>query len=1128
MVASLSKAMSAPSLERYHSRDNYYSQGDGLENAEWFGEFAEAQGLTGQIESEDWAIACHGMAPDGTPLRRQQRGSRAGWDMTLSASKSVSLKALIDRDERVLDAHRQAVKATVTYIEANCIHAQIKRNGEVISEQTQQGHFALFEHDDNRNQEPQLHTHVVILNQTRCADSKSRTLDSRELFNQKKIIGAYYDHALAYHLRQQGYALDWTSDHTFEIQGYDKDQLERFSSRRQEIRDYLERQNINLEQATEAQKTIACLESRAAKVYKLSPVDHEIQHQAWQNLAQQLGIQHPQPRQILEESYQQLSHPGSLNEVIDAALESATTYQVAVSRQHLLREALRHSQGWYDPEAIAQAIDEDERLTETEDQRLTTEKHLKREQAMIQSANAGQGTQASLSNRETVEAIAQAKGLNEGQTRGLKHLGLNQDQVMLVQGDAGVGKTYTLNAFRELFPPDVQQHLRGLAPSAAAAQVLQDEAKLSSQTVDAYLYTPNHRLDRNQVLIVDEAGMLSHQQMSQLLEKTQALNHRLILIGDTKQLSSIEAGAPFRLLQDRSTLPTVNLNENLRQVTPQLKEAVDLAASQRMISALEVLDRQEAIAEIKDEDERLRAIAQRYLARPHERQVQTLVLCDTNRDRQIITEQIRTAYVEQGKLGQEAIQIQTLQPKRLDEQAIAQAYNYEVGDVIRFRKASQKFPSLYYRVTQVDGDRLIVRDSAGETVALPLEKYRDREVFRCQEFEIRVGDRLRFTRNQRDWDQINGQLFTIEGFNSDGTIQINSRGKSYGVSLEQLAHVDYAYCQTVYGAQGWTAKEAIWAPGQRPGKELTYVALSRAKERLEVVTLDRQGLGLSVQRTQAQENVLDLVPLAQPPAPERQEAVPQVSDAKLWQTYEAVQAWQKQPQPEAPNPTEGPRLEQQVARLQEQEQRIQLLVSRQASELAGLGKPRSLFNWKGPSPAEVEARRQLLGENQQKLTGVKRRVAQLQQSLKTWKTQRVVYEAWERSPQTQQMREAIQRVQQPESQARLAQIREGYAWFALGRQLAEQAGKRDGKIRRIQGQTYFLESDGQYVLIMREGKPIFHASDERQKGGIVQTFTMEMTKGDRQTIRDLAQRVQERIRQQERQQRRSHRRGMSL
>ncbi|NJN24450.1 MAG: relaxase domain-containing protein [Acaryochloridaceae cyanobacterium RL_2_7] len=94
--------MKATVLERYHSQDNYYSEGEGLQNSQWRGRFAETQGLAGTIQKEDWMNACNGKDSNGNAIRRQQRGSRAGWDITLSASKSVSLKALIDQDERVL------------------------------------------------------------------------------------------------------------------------------------------------------------------------------------------------------------------------------------------------------------------------------------------------------------------------------------------------------------------------------------------------------------------------------------------------------------------------------------------------------------------------------------------------------------------------------------------------------------------------------------------------------------------------------------------------------------------------------------------------------------------------------------------------------------------------------------------------------------------------------------------------------------------------------------------------------------------------------------------------------------------------------------------------------------------
>ena len=910
MVASISKPMNAKALETYHSKDNYYSQGDGLENSQWQGQFSDHQGLSGNITADQWQQACNGKNNNGQALRRQQKNSRAGWDITLSASKSASLKALVDQDQRVLEAHRQAVNETVNYIEKHCIFAQVKQQGKVISEQTKQGQFALFEHDDNRNQEPQLHTHVVILNQTLCADGKSRTLDSRELFNQKKTIGAYYDHAFANQLQKQGFEIDWTSEHTFEIHGYDSEQLESFSSRRQDIRVYLEQQNISIDQATDQQKQIACLDSRTAKVHKLTPADHERQRQNWQRVCTELNITHPQPHRDLEQAYRQDSHPGSIQQVIEDAIESTTAQQVAVSRSKLLQDCLRHAQAFYSPAEIEQALDQSKELIPIEDGRLTTQSAIYREQRILDAANDGRDSQPALSTQAQVQAISKEKNLNAAQTDGLLHLATSTDRITLLQGNAGVGKTYTLSVFKEVLDESAQSKLRGLAPSAAAVEVLGQEIGMVSSTVDRYLLMPKKQLQQEEILVIDEAGMLSTQQMVSLIEKAQDLNSRLILVGDTKQLSAVQAGAPFRLLQERSQLQTVTIDENLRQVTPQLKEAVDLAAEQLTQAALELLDQHSRVIEIPILKTRNYGVAQRYLDRPHERQVQTLVLCDTNQDRREITDLIRSAYIDCQKLGSEAQVVEMLYPKNLDQQSIAQAYNYEVGDVVRFRRSTKRFPEPYYRVVEVKGDQLYLQDRFGEIKDCPLDKYKDRDVFSTQELELRVGDRLRFTRNHREWGQINGQLLTIDAFNLDGTISINTRGKIETLTPDQLVHVDYAYCRTVHAAQGWTAQEAIWAPGNDPGKEQTYVALSRAKTELEIVTIDRQGLGLSAERSRGQENAQDLVIAELGFSAQR--------DAELLELQRDVKAWRQQAHPEAPDPLVGDELKQQVRYLSEQ------------------------------------------------------------------------------------------------------------------------------------------------------------------------------------------------------------------
>jgi conjugative relaxase-like TrwC/TraI family protein len=875
MVASLSKAMTASALEQYHSKDNYYSQGEGLQNSQWQGSFAAHQGLEGTIHKSDWQQACQGEDPQGNELRRKQKNSRAGWDITLSACKSASLKALIDQDERVLEAHRQAVHSTVQYIEQNCIYSQVKDQGQLKREQTQKGQFALFEHDDNRKQEPQLHTHIVILNQTLCKDGKTRTLDSRELFIQKKTIGAYYDHTFAHHLKEQGYEIEWKAAHTFEIKGYQKEQLEAFSGRRQQIREHLAAQNIQIEHATAQQKEIACLESRPIKLSKNEPIDREIQQERWKQESDRLGIIHPQPVQTLNKLYELTPHPGSLNEVMNASIESATAYKVALTRQELLRVALAHTQEHYSPLKLEPTLDNHPTLIATQDGRLTTQKSLEREQFILKTANAGQTTQAPLSTPEKITEIAQATQLNEGQTQALNHIATSPDLITLVQGNAGAGKTYMLNAFRECLDPEARTQLRGLAPSAAAAQMLETETLIPSMTLDRYLLTPNDQTPRGETLLIDEAGMISSQQMERLIRKAQATEGRIILVGDTQQLNSIEAGAPFRLLQERSNLKTVTLSENLRQKTPHLFIAANLAAEQQMNEALELLERHKCIQEIPDPTQRNQSAVQQYLARDSREQARTLILCDTNQDRQAITEQIRANYIATGTLGETARTIQILYPKKLDVQALTQAYSYQIGDVIRFYRHTDSFPDAYYRVAEVREQSLMLKDRAGQLKELPLSQYKEREVYQCHRLEIREGDRLRFTRNQRTRNQTNGQPYTIEALNPDNTIEIRTKGQRYTVTADQLLHSDYAYCRTVYSAQGWTSAEAIWAPGQNPGREQTYVALTRAKESLQILTLNRAALGLSAQVTQAQENAMDLVEaIAQRPQPLISEPAP--------------------------------------------------------------------------------------------------------------------------------------------------------------------------------------------------------------------------------------------------------------
>jgi hypothetical protein len=80
-------------------------------------------------------------------------------------------------------------------------------------------------------------------------------------------------------------------------------------------------------------------------------------------------------------------------------------------------------------------------------------------------------------------------------------------------------------------------------------------------------------LDERTVLVVDEAGMLGSRKLARLLDYAAEARCKIVLVGDDKQLASIEAGGGFRGLRLR--LGASELTENRRQAEPWEREAVE-------------------------------------------------------------------------------------------------------------------------------------------------------------------------------------------------------------------------------------------------------------------------------------------------------------------------------------------------------------------------------------------------------------------------------------------------------------------------------------------------------------------------------------------------------------------------
>jgi conjugative relaxase-like TrwC/TraI family protein len=198
MVASVSALTSSAQASSYYEADDYYAEG-GLSPSEWHGKGAEELGLSGDVDRERFRELLDGKVAGqqlGT-IRDGQLEHRPGWDATLSAPKSVSIMAEVAGDRRLIEAHGQAVKTALAHVETHMAATRVRHGGSVTRETTGNLVIASFQHGTSRAQDPQLHTHNVIMNATQGEDGAWRSLEPRAIYQLQKQIGAIYPQELA-------------------------------------------------------------------------------------------------------------------------------------------------------------------------------------------------------------------------------------------------------------------------------------------------------------------------------------------------------------------------------------------------------------------------------------------------------------------------------------------------------------------------------------------------------------------------------------------------------------------------------------------------------------------------------------------------------------------------------------------------------------------------------------------------------------------------------------------------------------------------------------------------------------------------------------------------------------------
>ena len=246
-MMSISQVSNAGAASSYYQGDNYYAkdgkEGEGL----WFGKAAKSLELTKKnVDPIQFENIMTGELPNGQSLYRVVDGENkhiAGYDLTFSAPKSVSIMALVAGKTVYGNAHVDAVKSTLEDVEKDFLKTRRfnrkTKQQDVVGNQSMIA--ALFTHDISRNEDPQLHTHCVIANAAMDEKRKFRSVQSRALFDNKMLIGEIYRSHLKANILKAGlHNITQTHiDGRFELAGFKESVRKAFSTRSQEISEYL-------------------------------------------------------------------------------------------------------------------------------------------------------------------------------------------------------------------------------------------------------------------------------------------------------------------------------------------------------------------------------------------------------------------------------------------------------------------------------------------------------------------------------------------------------------------------------------------------------------------------------------------------------------------------------------------------------------------------------------------------------------------------------------------------------------------------------------------------------------------------------------------------------------------------
>ena len=777
----------------YMNHDNYYlADKEGLKDESlWMGKGAELLGLSGNIEEQQFLPLLKGILPNGSQIGANKTGKdkhRPGTDITLSAPKSVSILALAGKDERLVDAHKKAVLAVVSRLEAMAAEARMTSGDDTIFEKTRNLVIASFLHNTSRELDPQLHTHLIILNMTMRNDGMWRALSSRQkkdmenlyngfreiLYDNQHYFGLVYISTLAKEVKKHGYEIDIKDRYgNFEINGVPDALIKSMSKRTEQMNDHLKDKNI-IKTAKSAE--VANKDSRPEKMLiSTKELDARWQKDLTNN---QVDLD-----EVINASKEQKSSPEFDSHLVSMrdkkqvvssianAIDHLSQFNAEMHHADIIKHAFFFSSKEFtneDIESELQVMVNTGKLINHTDNLYTTRALLEKEDAfkkkMLQRANTSFSIKPVdkslgsriLSHTDRVQVVNVIGNTNEAD--------LIQDIVNKVESDKKTAYIlhplmFQKNQLNEVIGHDkstLWKRLKGIFKGELTNTLSGFTARYEHQ-VEVL-----QKRDKKDVIVVCDSQKVAYDDLVKLNILARKANSKIILLNNEASTEGYKAGNPIRALKNGG-----------------IREHYSTAATQKYDCHIHQLS-----SHIND-------VADKYIKDVYNDEKRCLVAL-SKVEQKDLTNVIRYKLKKVGNLSFHEKDIQTMSSEQLSEAQRKSPKFYKEGDILITNPWTSK--QKYHKVLQAKGNNVNAIDGEGIKVTFNLDNNENYIVKKAQSISAAIGDRYILDQSKiidgRKYDK--GTEFTVQSISKDNIV-IKTNNSSHKITDDEMSFMPLSY-----------------------------------------------------------------------------------------------------------------------------------------------------------------------------------------------------------------------------------------------------------------------------------------------------------------------------------------------